>query len=326
MSIAALLWAREQHGLGATNKAVLKELAFRLDDATGRCDPSASQLARDLDVHVDSVRRALRFLEKRGIVSVKHRRDPVTRVSLSSLYTVHFKAVKMPPPHIAEVGTVPTSAHDGALHIAELCTVRDNRLNTNTNTNTPRARAVIYKPKSNGEPLLAKAARLGKIFAAELGIGPGIVLQAIQDACGKELERGQAEQSILASLRDAQRRRELIQHSLADAMDDKDFWRGGWKQIALLEQAAAKQPARSARHNAKMRLAAKHTRSEATVGVWSGESPPTSFPGDAKAQAIQDRVDAWSRGEITKEQAPSMSEIDYLNEIKRGKNANKASN
>lgn len=312
MSIPALLWARQQEDLGAANKAVLKELAFRLDDATGRCDPSAAQLAKDCCLDISSVRRALRFLAKRSLITVKHRRDPKNHGNLPSEYVVHYQSVSKGGVHSEQGFTVNRGSQRTGVQSEHLFTVTTNRLNTNTNTNTAPARAVIYASKTS-DPLPAKAARIGKKFAAELGIGPGTVLQAIQQSCEDALKRGQAEQAILAAFHDAQRRRELIQHKLADAMDDTDFWKQGWRNIAMLEQAAAKQPELSANHAAKRPHAAKRN-GNALMGVWDGIASPTHFPDDPKAQEIQDRVEAYSRGEITAKQGPGLREMQYLGE------------
>lgn len=70
MSHEAERWARAQTVGNSTAKAVLKELAFRMNGETGLCYPSVKTLCKDLEIKKDeTVLNALVRLESLGLIS-----------------------------------------------------------------------------------------------------------------------------------------------------------------------------------------------------------------------------------------------------------------
>lgn len=70
MSHEAEKWARSQTVGNSTAKAVLKELAFRLNGKTGLCCPSVKTLCKDLEIKKDeTVLNALVRLESIGLIT-----------------------------------------------------------------------------------------------------------------------------------------------------------------------------------------------------------------------------------------------------------------
>lgn len=78
MSIRAERWVRErlaQVKVGPVAAAVLKELAYRHNQETGRCDPSVAGLAADTQLCERSVRVALRALEAAKLLRTVERKE-----------------------------------------------------------------------------------------------------------------------------------------------------------------------------------------------------------------------------------------------------------
>jgi hypothetical protein len=60
--------------LGAADKLVLIRLAFHINFKSGRCDPAAATLARELGTHERAVRRTIARLEQSGLIVVDRSR------------------------------------------------------------------------------------------------------------------------------------------------------------------------------------------------------------------------------------------------------------
>jgi len=67
-------WAFEQQAGSLPNKAVLMALAIRHNDETGKCCPSVSKLAEDVEGCNATVRKALKALCAQGLIARKRRR------------------------------------------------------------------------------------------------------------------------------------------------------------------------------------------------------------------------------------------------------------
>lgn len=87
MSHAAEKWARAQTVGNATAKAVLKELAFRLNGKDGLCCPSLKTLCIDLEIKKrDTVLAAVRRLEALGLIAREIERSESGEI-LRTLYS-----------------------------------------------------------------------------------------------------------------------------------------------------------------------------------------------------------------------------------------------
>lgn len=67
-----MTWAVGQQ-LPAFQKLVLLMLANRTNSDTGQCNPSHERLAADCGMHKDSVKRAIKELEEKGLLEIQHR-------------------------------------------------------------------------------------------------------------------------------------------------------------------------------------------------------------------------------------------------------------
>lgn len=67
-----MTWAVGQQ-LPAFQKLVLLMLANRTNSDTGQCNPSHERLAADCGMHKDSVTRAIKELEEKGLLEIQHR-------------------------------------------------------------------------------------------------------------------------------------------------------------------------------------------------------------------------------------------------------------
>lgn len=92
MSLDALRWAFSLAGISPVEKLVLLALADRWNHDTRQCWPSLTDIARRCCLAERTVRRALRTLEDRRLVSTTHRVGE-TGVFTSSVY---FLAVSLP--------------------------------------------------------------------------------------------------------------------------------------------------------------------------------------------------------------------------------------
>lgn len=87
MSHAAEKWARAQTVGNATAKAVLKELAFRLNGKDGLCCPSLKTLCIDLEIKKrDTVLAAVQRLEALGLIAREIERSESGEI-LRTLYS-----------------------------------------------------------------------------------------------------------------------------------------------------------------------------------------------------------------------------------------------
>jgi hypothetical protein len=78
MSIRAERWVRERRAAvkaGPFAAAVLKELAYRHSQETGRCDPSVLSQAGETQLSERAVRKALRVLETAKLLRTVERKE-----------------------------------------------------------------------------------------------------------------------------------------------------------------------------------------------------------------------------------------------------------
>ena len=93
---------RKLRGLRKTERLLLLELGFRKNNTTGQCDPGYARLAEDLELSVSDVRRAIRTLEKKGLI----RKTPgFAKVSSKYAFTLPAEAFK------EETGSVTSEPH-----------------------------------------------------------------------------------------------------------------------------------------------------------------------------------------------------------------------
>lgn len=85
MSIKAVSWALEQSLGNATQKLILIAIADRFNDEYGHAWPSIAWLAKAGDCSDRTVRRHLRDLEAKGVVSVTHRPNETSSYKLPRL-------------------------------------------------------------------------------------------------------------------------------------------------------------------------------------------------------------------------------------------------
>ncbi|WP_372371834.1 helix-turn-helix domain-containing protein [Xanthomonas axonopodis] len=87
MSFQALTWAVQQQ-LPVQQKMVLLMLANRTNPDHGRCDPTHQKLASDCGMSPESVKRSIRALAERGLLTIRRRWDG--DVSLPNQYDLHI--------------------------------------------------------------------------------------------------------------------------------------------------------------------------------------------------------------------------------------------
>ncbi|MEA9906096.1 helix-turn-helix domain-containing protein [Xanthomonas campestris pv. raphani] len=87
MSFQALTWAVQQQ-LPVQQKMVLLMLANRTNPDHGRCDPTHQKLATDCGMSPESVKRSIRALAERGLLTIRRRWDG--DVSLPNQYDLHI--------------------------------------------------------------------------------------------------------------------------------------------------------------------------------------------------------------------------------------------
>ncbi len=91
MSFRCMAWASKQKTGSGTRKLVLIMLADRAGD-NNKCYPSHARLAEDCDLSIDTVRRAIKQLEKDGFLKIIHRVKDGTK--LSNVYLLGVVAEK----------------------------------------------------------------------------------------------------------------------------------------------------------------------------------------------------------------------------------------
>ena len=91
MSIRAINWAWEQD-VKPVPKLVLVKLADHAND-DGRCWPSVRTIKKQTGLSRDSVLRATRYLESKGLLTVIHRTDG--RLSRSNVYRLHYRVERL---------------------------------------------------------------------------------------------------------------------------------------------------------------------------------------------------------------------------------------
>ncbi|SFM76544.1 helix-turn-helix domain-containing protein [Shimia aestuarii] len=91
MSIVASKWARGLD-LKSGPKAVLLALADRLNDTTGRCDPSIKKICADTGLKRTAVKSALKKLAMLGLLTVERRKLKSSRNYTSNQYHLHIGA------------------------------------------------------------------------------------------------------------------------------------------------------------------------------------------------------------------------------------------
>lgn len=94
MSHRATVWAINQK-LPALAKLVLLILADRHNNDTNRCDPSIDRMATDCGMSPDSVRRHLKVLTEKGLISVHPRRSGP--VNLTNRYSFNMQRLTPVP-------------------------------------------------------------------------------------------------------------------------------------------------------------------------------------------------------------------------------------
>lgn len=97
MSHKATSWAWSQK-LPAMQKFVLLALADRHNSDTGRCDPSMKRVADDCGMSRESVKRAVRELQKAGLIEAHQRFNGTANIS--NFYTLSLDGVGSDRPHL----------------------------------------------------------------------------------------------------------------------------------------------------------------------------------------------------------------------------------
>lgn len=89
MSVRAINDAYRVKAGSPSSKMVLLALANHAGEDS-KCWPSISKLETETELHANTVRRSLRDLERRGLISREERYSPGTRCRISDLYTLHL--------------------------------------------------------------------------------------------------------------------------------------------------------------------------------------------------------------------------------------------
>lgn len=74
MSVQLIAWAYEQETGNITRKAVLLALANRANHDTGRCDPSVTRIAKEIEASPSTVKKALKELAEMGLIEIVRRK------------------------------------------------------------------------------------------------------------------------------------------------------------------------------------------------------------------------------------------------------------
>lgn len=110
MSFQAMTWATEQK-VPANEKLVLLMLANHTNGQTGRCDPSLNRLAEECGMSRDTVIRAMKRLEEKGLIRVIRR--TLEGAQISNSYRLAMPGVVMEGGvEVVEVVTTPVAKCD----------------------------------------------------------------------------------------------------------------------------------------------------------------------------------------------------------------------
>lgn len=96
MNFEAMTWAVKQD-LPAREKLVLLMLANRTNPDTGQCNPSMDRLAIDCGMSKASVKRAIRTLEARSLLRVRHNRSGAVNLPNHYELAMHMAPTKISP-------------------------------------------------------------------------------------------------------------------------------------------------------------------------------------------------------------------------------------